>query len=277
MKHLSEEELIELYYGDDEDSAPQSSQSAQRDGSGGAYQAHLAACGECSARFAELKRDLEGVRMTAVPERGAEYGEQVWEALRPKLIAYEKQAQGWRGVFSGRGWAQRKTAVVALGCAALVAAAFVGGRVWERHEKGTTTATNSAPQAKQRVVLVVLTDHLDRTERLLVSLEHADSGDEAENAELQSEARELLASNRLYRATANDSGDPELAGALDKLEGVLAEIANQSNLTPADLERVRNEMNTEGILFEIRVLRARGAEETGGTKSGAGPAKGATI
>jgi len=123
----------------------------------------------------------------------------------------------------------------------------------------------------------VLTDHLDRTERLLVSLEHADSGDTAENAQLQTEARELLASNRLYRATASNAGDPALAGALDKLQGVLAEVANDPDLTADDLQRVRNEMNTEGILFEIRVLRARGAEEMSGTTGGGKPAKGATI
>ena len=43
--------------------------------------------------------------------------------------------------------------------------------------------------------------------------------------------RELLASNRLYRTTATNAGDPALAGALDRLEGVLAEVANDPNLT----------------------------------------------
>jgi len=251
MKHLTEEELIETYYGE----------------AGAPTVAHLAACRECTTQFAGLKKDLEGAMRTAVPERGAEYGERVWQALRPQLIPYEKKALGWRA------WAQWRVAVVAIGCAALVAAAFVGGRIWERHQKTGTVAGGGSPQVQQRVVLVVLTDHLDRTERLLVSLEHADSSDRAENAQLQSEARELLASNRLYRATASHAGDPALAGALDRLEGVLAEVANDPDLTAADLERVRNEMNTEGILFEIRVLRERGAETTSGTK----PAKGATV
>ena len=164
--------------------------------------------------------------------------------------------------------------MLAVGCAALVAAAFAGGRYWERHNSGTTNvAGNAGPQAKQRVVLVVLTDHLDRTERLLVALEHADSSDHAENAQMQSEARELLASNRLYRATASNAGDPALAGALDRLEGVLVEVANDPNLTAADLQRVRDEMNTEGILFEVRVLLARTPDQGSRLK----PAKGASI
>ena len=121
------------------------------------------------------------------------------------------------------------------------------------------------------MVLVVLTDHLDRTERLLVELEHAEG--RTENAQLQSEARELLASNRLYRATASNAGEPALAGALDRLEGVLAEVANDPNLSEADLERVRKDMNTKGILFEIRVLLARSPDQGSGPR----PAKGASI
>jgi hypothetical protein len=115
---------------------------------------------------------------------------------------------------------------------------------------------------------VVLTDHLDRSERLLVTLEHADSKDRTDDAQMQSEARELLASNQLYRVTASNSGDSELAGALDRLEGVLAEIANDPNLTEADLNRVRKDMNTKGILFEIRVLQSRNQDQS---------TKGATI
>ncbi|MFP5227017.1 MAG: hypothetical protein ACLGXA_05265 [Acidobacteriota bacterium] len=256
MKHLTEEELIDMYYGEREAVAAE----------------HLRSCRECSAQMAELRRGLEGATSVVVPQKGLEYGEQVWEALRPQLIPYRSKARGWHGLLRGN-WAQWKFAALAIGCAAVVAAAFVGGRVWERHTKGTTTATNTGLQAKQRVVLVVLTDHLDRTERLLVALEHADASDRTENAQLQSEARDLLASNRLYRATASEAGDPVVAGALDRLQGVLAEIANDPTLTAEDLQRVRNEMNTEGILFEIRVLLAQKPDQPGGAKS----AKGATI
>jgi len=151
-------------------------------------------------------------------------------------------------------------------------AAFIGGRFWEhRTSTGSDLAANVQPQ--QRVVVVVLTDHLDRTERLLVQLNHADSGDKVENAQLQTEARELLASNRLYRVSANKEGDPALAGALDRLERVLAEVANDPHLTAADLERVRKDMNTSGILFEVRVLLARKPNQESGPMS----AKGVSI
>ena len=253
MKHLSEEELIALYYGEaaeDRDAA-----------------AHLRACRECSARSAELKQDLEGLRPAPVPQRGVSYGENVWQRLRPALVPYEREPQGW---LSGVHW---KAVGLVAACALLMAVAFVGGRYWEHRSSIAKTGGSATAQPSQRVVLVVLTDHLDRTERLLVALEHADPGDTAENSELQSQARELLASNRLYRVSASEAGDPALAGALDRLERVLAEVANDPHLSATDLDRLRKEMNTEGILFEVRVLLSK----TPDRQSGAGHAKGATI
>ena len=250
MKHLGEEELIELYYGE----------------GGSAANTHLQTCRECWVQYADLKESLEALRPAMRLQRDAEYGKRVWENLRPQLIPYEKKTASWRR------WAQWRTVALTISCAVVLAATFLGGRYWERIATHKVDIAKN-PQAAQRIVLVVLADHLDRTERMLVQLDHADVSDSTENAALQSEARELLASNRLYRTTASHAGDPALAGALDRLEGVLAEIANDPNLTAADLQRVRKEMNTDGILFEIRVLLARNPEQ----KSGSKPAKGAFI
>ena len=250
MKHLGDDELVELYYGEGTSSAD----------------AHLHECRECSSHYAEFKRSLDAIGPVAVPHKSADYGGRVWENLRPRLIPYRKKTSGWRG------WANWRAAAMLTGCALVLSVVFLGGVYWERiTTKGPDVASN--PQATQRVVLVVLTDHLDRTERLLVQLEHTNSPDRTENAQLQSEARELLASNRLYRASASNADDPALAGALDRLEGVLAEIAYDPNLSAADVERVRRDMNTKGILFEIRVLRARSSDQESGLRT----AKGATI
>lgn len=251
MTHLQEDELVEMYYGEGTSEAG----------------AHVKACRECSAEYARVKRSLDSIAPIAVPQRSADFGERVWETLRPQLIPYERKATGWLL------WANWRGAALLVGCAILLAAVFVGGRYWERIATKKATVASNNPQAAQRVVLVVLTDHLDRTERLLVELEHAGVNDGTDRAELQSEARELLASNRLYRVTASNAGDPEVAGALDRLEGVLVEIANEPNLSAGDIERVRKDMNTKGILFEIRVLRARGSDRESGVRS----AKGATI
>jgi hypothetical protein len=236
MKHLSEEELIELYYGE-----------AQR-----AASAHLESCRECAAQYTELTLTLDGICRAEDRELPAGYGERVWLTLRPRLIPHGKTTRGWRE------WTQWRAVTLAASGAMLLALAFLGGRYWERHaaQRGSVAVIVS-PKAAQRTVLVVLTDHLDRTERLLVALEHADLSGQAENAQLRSEARELLASNRLYRTTASEAGDPMLASALDRLNGVLAEMANDEDLTAQDLQWLRQAMNTQGILFEIRVLIAR--------------------
>lgn len=250
MKHLSEDELIELYYAEGTSAA----------------NAHLRVCRECSARYGEYKQGLDAIRPAPVPQRNPDYGESVWQTLKPQLIPYQKNTAGWR---SRAAW---RPAALLLGCVVLLAAVFLAGRYWERNAmKKATVASN--PQSTQRVIFVVLTDHLDRTERLLVELEHADSKDRTDQMQLQSEARELLASNRLYRVTATDAGDLELASTLDRLEGVLAEIANDRNLTASDLERLRKDMNTKGILFEIRVLRQRSSDQESEPKA----SKGASI
>jgi hypothetical protein len=254
VKHLSGEDLIALYYGE----SSLGSDAAR----------HLRSCRECAASYAQLKEDLETIKRIPVPQRSAQYGEQVWQALHPSLPAYERKHQSWhlRIQWQALSWG--------AACAMLIAVAFLGGRYWERHTiKAPATVVTATPQSAQRIVLVVLTDHLDRTERLLVALQHTDPSDTIENSQLQTEARDLLASNRLYRAGATKAGDPALAAALDQLERVLVEIANDPSLSEADLNRLRQEMNTEGILFEIRVLLSRTPDQT----KQAEDAKGASI
>ena len=152
--------------------------------------------------------------------------------------------------------------MLASACALLMVAAFIAGRVWQGRQAPQTVAVGSDPQARQRVVVLVLGDHLDRSERLLVELNHANGEDPSEALPIQTEARELLASNRLLRQSAKQSGDPELDAALDRLERLLVEVANEPNgLTEADLNRLRQEMNTDGLLFDVRVLRSRVTEQ----------------
>jgi hypothetical protein len=73
---------------------------------------------------------------------------------------------------------------------------------------------------------------------------------------MQAEARELLSANRLYRESVK--GDPALTAALDHLERVLIEVSNEpAGLTQARLDELQKEMNTDGLLFEVRVVRSR--------------------
>jgi hypothetical protein len=246
-KHLSEEEMIDHYYGE---SAPDST-----------VERHLKACVKCADEYSALERDLGGVKALVSPPRGEGYGEEVWRSIRGSLKPYE--ARKWRWPTLGF----RKPLALATAFALLMVAAFLAGRVWQRKQTSQTAVVASDPQARQRVVVWVLGDHLDRSERLLVALNHADGKDDA--LPIQSEARELLASNRLLRQSAKQSSDPAMDAALDRLERLLVEISNQPNgLTDADLNRLRQEMNTDGLLFDVRVLRSRVTEQHPNTASG---------
>jgi hypothetical protein len=239
MKHLNEAELIEHYY--DESASPAD------------CERHLKACSACAKHFADLRRDLDGVKPLAPPERGEDYGEQVWQSIRSSLPVYEKPDRRLIRLWRPLGWA--------AACAVLIAVAFVAGRQWER-KQAPPVAVTLDPQARQRVVVVVLGDHLDRSERLLVELNHAGS-DDMPAAPLRGEARELLANNRLVRQSVIRAGDLNVEASLDRLERLLVELANQPDeSSEADLNRLRQEMNTDGLLFDIRILRSRVGSRT---------------
>ncbi len=244
MRHLSEEELIEHYYGE---GGTQKS----------AVALHLELCGKCARSYQTLRKDLEEIKPTSVPELSPDFGEKVWQSIRNSLPVYEKKEPAWMRI-----WRWHRLGY-ALTCALLVVAAFTIGRLWEHRQSQNTVATNNS-QGKERVVLLVVGDHLDRSERLLVELNHANNNDPQLTLPIQTEARELLAANRLYRQSADRSSDPLLAAALDHLERVLIEVANEPDgLSRQDIARLQKEMNTDGLLFEIRVLRTKASQQTG--------------
>jgi hypothetical protein len=242
MKHLNEQELIEQYY---------------KQGKAGARR-HLEACAECSEDYAAFKSDLDAMQSAELPARDAAYGERVWGSIAPFLPVYEARKRSWLrgGAWRGLGYASA--------CAVLVAGAFIAGRMWE-HKQIRTTADaipaaipQKAAPPQKRLVVVVLSDHLDRSERLLVELKHADTGSEEMVSPLRDEARSLLAANRVCRQNAEKNDDPALTAALDRLDHLLVELANQKGeLNAAVLARLQDEMNSDSLLFEVRVLRSR--------------------
>ena len=71
----------------------------------------------------------------------------------------------------------------------------------------------------------------------------------------QERAHGLVSETRLYRQTAEHTGDAAVAGVLDQLERVLVDITHEpSHMSPAELEKLRERLKDEGILFKIRVL-----------------------
>ena len=254
MNHLTEEELVAHAYDEDDKDA---------------VEQHLKACAECSETYTALRSDLAEMKFEDVPARDAFYGNRVWESISRLLPVYEARKQSWlRG-------GMRRGLSYAAACAVLVTCAFIGGRLWERRQT-QTVAENHSQQKKQnvthppeRVVVVVLSDHLDRSERLLMELKHADADSAEMVSPLRDEARSLLAANRTCRQNVKHNDDPALATTLARLDHLLAELANQpEGLNSTTITRLQEEMNADRLLFEVRVLRSRQAASTAQPKKG---------
>ena len=258
MKHLTEEEMIVEVYGEGENTA--------------AVRRHLEACATCAEAFAELQRDLAEVDRLVAPARDAHYGERVWAAIADSLPVYASEKRRWwqSGLYKGLSYAA--AAALLVGCA------FYAGRVWEQQKQPRVTTAKQAPapqQAKQPIVVVVLDDHLDRSERFLVELKHADIENTAMVSPMRDEAKDLLAANRVCRKNAAQTSDLELTTALDHLDRLLTEAANEpGGLNAQTIAKLQDEMNSDGLLFEVRVLRSRIVHPNGARNS---PTKGGTI
>jgi hypothetical protein len=68
-------------------------------------------------------------------------------------------------------------------------------------------------------------------------------------------AEQLVAANRLYRQTAAATGDSGIVELLDELERVLVELAaSPEEVSAADLEVVRERIESRSLLFKLRVI-----------------------
>ena len=249
MNHLSEEQIVLHYYGDAEEASE--------------VERHLAACPDCRAEFARVQSMLQQIEPLEVPEPTAGFEEKTWLNLRDRL---PEKGNFLRRLLGG----QQKWALAGA-MAVLLAAAFLAGRFWPR--PGPQVAQQPPSQVNpQRVVLVAVGDHLERSQMLLVEIMNADTKGPINFSSEQAEARELLDSNHLYRVSSQQTGDPQVARLLDQLGRVLAEIANgPAEVSPEDLEQVRHTIQSEGLLFKVRVVgsevnsRARRPEISGGS------------
>jgi hypothetical protein len=230
--HLTEDDLVLHYYG--ELDGPAEERAA----------AHLGECEGCRAGLTSLQRILAVVDAAPAPVLPEGFERTVWARLEPSLPA---RRGGWAA------WFQLSPARLALAAAVvlLVAAAFFAGRV-SRQDAPPALAHGDL---RERILLVDLSEHLERSQTMLVELVTA-GGDGALDMALERErAEELVAANRLYRQTAAATGDNAIGDLLDDLERLLVDLAaSPDELSPEDMDAVRGRIETEGLLFKVRVL-----------------------
>jgi hypothetical protein len=241
MQHLTEEQLVSHYYHDDDALA---------------VEAHLRDCRDCTTQYETIGRVLALVTEAPVPDRGDGYGDEVWSRLRWKLASQRRRRATW---------------VTAIAAAAALTIAFFAGHFWRAAHEVTTTAplTASVPAVgapttvagvdhNDKILLLVVGDHLDNTERVLLEVANADPGKGLQIEQESRRAGELVAANRIYRQTASKQGNERIASVLADLEPVLIEISHAgTNLSKDELTELQKRIEAKGLLFKVRVISAQ--------------------
>jgi hypothetical protein len=236
MTHLQDEDLVLHYYGE-------MSEDEERHAG-----AHLAACAACHASYTRLQRVLAVVDTLPAPDLPESFERTTWARLAPNLPARRRSAWSWFGLSpAGLVWA---AAVVVL-----VAGAFLAGRLFHRDAEAPTEARNVPNQVRERILLVDLGDHLDRSQMVLVELVSADERGSVDISTERARAEQLVAANRLYRETAAATGDTAVTDLLDELERVLVDVAaSPERMSSQELDQVRRRIESRGLLFKVRVV-----------------------
>ena len=237
MNHIGEEQLVLFYYGES--------------GDGPAIERHLEECETCRDEFRSLQLVLNTVDSAPVPERGPAYGAEVWRRIEHRM--------GRRARRSMLHWW-----IWAPAMAALVIGAFLAGRLSRPEHAGVAaTAAVSNQQIRERILMVAVGDHLERSQMVLAELSNAPEGKgKLDISDERQMAADLLDDNRLYRQTATSTGDKGVASVLDDLENILMEIAHSpSEVSNQQLDDLRQQIQERGLLFKVRVLGSQVREQ----------------
>lgn len=232
--HLTDDDLVLHYYGEMSDAAE--ARACE----------HFEACAGCRERLETLQRVMSAIDAAPAPEPDAWFEQRAWARLDPALASSRPSRFAWRIPWRAVAWG----AAAAL----VIIAAFVAGQFTSRPAPVQQAATYDG--MRERVLMVDLGDHLDRSELALV--EFVSGADGQHTASGRERVEELVAANRLYRRTAIAAGDSAVTNVLDDLERVLIEIAGAApSASTTDLDVVRRRIDSQGLLFKVRVMRER--------------------
>ena len=233
--HLTEDELVLHYYGE-----MTASDEAR-------VTTHLTSCAACHDNLRQLQRVLAVVDESALAGPSCRSSSSAPCGRGSSRISSGRAAGGRPGSVLSPGRLAWMATVVLL-----VGAAFMAGRLLPRSQDG---ATASAGDLRERILLVDLGDHLDRSQMVLVELVSADDENAVDISGERTRAEQLVAANRLYRQTALATGDAAIVDLLDELERVLVDLAaSPEELSPERLKEVRQRIESRSLLFKVRVV-----------------------
>jgi hypothetical protein len=221
MKHLSEEDLILIYYG--EPGVPEEAH------------AHLAECGRCKAAADSLAQTLDLCNEWKVPVPDAGFERRVWD-------------------YRSRNWTRPRAWMAVAAAAVLLIGAFLLGRGSRapQHTSQPTILAGLSSQARERILEISLADHLDRAGMLLTEISNA--GDVAAE---RPRAQDLIEEGRLMRQTLARQGASPTLTFLDEVERVLLEVANApDSVSPREVEELQQRIGSGSLLFKVRIIES---------------------
>ena len=233
--HLSDEQLVLHYYGDDDNRA--------------VVTRHLDSCAQCRTSLEQLSQLLGAVRTSSAPEPLHGFAERTWRKVHGRIL--DSQKPRWFG-FPVKQW------VYACGITAALALAFFAGRFTPRTDP-PVVAQNSPEVARERILLITVADHLERSQLMLLELLNSDTTGGVDFN--RDRAAGLVADNRLFRRAAARDGDAATATILDELERVLLEVENApAQWTGDEFAALREAIENKGLILKVRVLGSQARE-----------------
>src|SRR5205085_3893309 len=125
-----EDDLILYYY----------EERARSSGASKEIEQHLDSCDRCAAEYRELTATLRMIATPEAPERGDQYGLEIWQRIRHQLP--EQDVTWWSA------WCRTDRLALAGAFTVLLLAAFVAGRWWSGGNAAAPSAVIVTPQPK---------------------------------------------------------------------------------------------------------------------------------
>ena len=222
MNHPAEEDLIAFHLGEDADAKK--------------IHLHLEACEACTLLSESIADTLRVFSAEPTPYADLEHS---WQRVRANLSVLSPAPRSrWKTflLFPALGTA----------CAALLLILVFGMHL--HHQRARFAFNHPGPLTVEPVAEL---NHLDAAERLLTQVNHTTGP--LDDSTLAT-AQQLHLQNALYIQQARQRGDYAEAATLESLGRVLISINHQTEGHEATL-RLRMEMNTDGLLLDIRILR----------------------
>lgn len=230
MKHFSEEELIAYQLRESMEERTISN--------------HLEVCPACADLSESIAETLRVFSADPVPQPNLEHN---WQRLRGNLSILTPAR---RSVFE-RLRAQWVWPAAGFAAAVLVLFTVFGMHLHRTRETKNNLAINGHGPLTIEPVNPAVANHLDAAERLLTEVNNSSGPlDDA----TREQAHTLLLQNAVFVRNARDSGDLAEASVLENFGRVLTTLDNEPP-TSHNAWRLRLEMNTSGLLLDIRILR----------------------